>query len=65
MNHIYGKAAQERPQMQAEAAAKVQEAKEEKLGTPGLFPPMAKIIKPDNLYVHQPPTLPYRLPANE
>jgi three-Cys-motif partner protein len=65
MNHIYGKAAEERPQMQAEAAAKAQEAKEEKLGTPGLFAPMPRTIKPDDLYVHQPPTPPYRLPADE
>lgn len=64
MNHIYGTAAQERPRMQAEAAANTQEAKEEKLGTPGLFAPMPKTIKPDNLYVHQPPTRPYRLPAD-
>jgi three-Cys-motif partner protein len=64
MNHIYGTAAQERPRMQAEAAANVQEAKEEKLGTPGLFAPMPKTIKPDNLYAHQPPTRPYRLPTD-
>ena len=39
MNHIYGKAAQVRPQMQAEAAAKLQEAKEEESGAPGCSHP--------------------------
>jgi hypothetical protein len=62
MNHIYGKAAGAGPQMQAEAAAKLQEEKEEKSGTPGLFPPIPKAVKPDDIYVHQPPVDPFRLP---
>jgi hypothetical protein len=65
MNHIYGTAAEVRPQMQAEAAAKAQEVKEERLGTPGLFAPLPKVMRPDDLYVHQPPTPPYRLPGEE
>ena len=65
MNHIYGKAAEVRPQMQAEAAAKAQEEREEKLGTPGLFAPLPKTVEPDDLYIHQPPTPPYQLPADE
>jgi hypothetical protein len=65
MNHICGKAAEVRPQMQAEAAAKVQAEKEEKAGTPGLFAPLPKPVKPDEFYAHQPPTPPYRLPSDE
>ena len=65
MNHIYGKAAQVRPQMQAEAAAKLQEAKEEESGAPGLFPPIPKAVRPDDLYAHQPPGPPYQLPNGE
>lgn len=65
MNYIYGKAAEARPQMQADAAAKLQGEKEKKEGRPGLFPPLPRPIRPDQLYVHQPPTPPYRLPADE
>lgn len=61
MNHIYGKAARIRPRMQAEAAAKLLSEKEEKAGTPGLFPPIPKAVPADDLYVHEPPNPPYQL----
>lgn len=64
MKHVYGKAAEKRPLMQAEAAARVQEEKEQEIGAPGLFPPMPRAIKPDQLYSHQPPTPPYGSASN-
>jgi len=62
MNHIYGKAAEAQPFMQAEAAAKAQAEKEEKSGTPGLFPPLPKPVEYVKLYQHRPPWPPYQLP---
>lgn len=59
MSHIYGKAADKRPLMQAEAAAKVQAEREAKDGVWTLIPPLPKKIAPDKLYVHEPPTVPY------
>jgi three-Cys-motif partner protein len=65
MDHIYRKAAQAQPQMQAEAAAKLLAQKEEESDSPGLFPPIPKAVPPAARYVHQPPVLPYQLPADE
>lgn len=64
MRHIYGKAAEVRPQMQAEAAAKLQAEKEEESGMVGLFDPIP-VARTEEIYVHQPPTEPYQLPADE
>jgi hypothetical protein len=65
MNHVYGKAAEAQPKMQAAAAAKLQAQKEEESDAPGLFPPLPKAVKPADVYVHQPPVLPYQLPPDE
>jgi three-Cys-motif partner protein len=65
MNHIYGKAAEVRPQMQAEAAARLQAEKEEKSGKLGLFPPLPKAVKPEELYTHQPPVPPFQLSPDQ
>lgn len=64
MKYIYGKAAERRPLMQAEAAARLQEEKEQETGALGLFPPVARAVKPDQLYSHQPPTPPYGLSSD-
>jgi three-Cys-motif partner protein len=61
MNHIYGKAAEAQPFMQAEAAAKVQAEKEERSGVVGLFPPPPKPVESVKLYQHRPPWPPYEL----
>lgn len=58
MSDIYAKAARKRPQMQAEAAAKAQARRDDERGTPGLFDPIPK-TRPEELYIHEPPTLPY------
>lgn len=65
MSYIYEKAAEAQPKMRAEAVAKIQADKEEQTGLMGLFPPLPKVGKPAELYKHQPPWPPYRLPAYE
>jgi three-Cys-motif partner protein len=62
MKHIYGKASERRPQMQAEAAARRAAEKEAESDAPGLFPPPPKAVTPDELYEHRPPNSPFRLP---
>lgn len=58
MSHVYTKAAHKRPRMQAEAAVKVQARREERAGKLTLFGPMPRSSS-EELYVHEPPTLPY------
>lgn len=65
MRHIYGKAAEKRPRMQGEAAALMQEKRENKSGVFGLFPAIAKVIGPDKLYEHEPPVLPYGMTVDD
>jgi hypothetical protein len=66
MRHIYGKAAEKRPKMQGEAAALMQEKRENKWsGVLGLFPAIAKDIGPGKLYEHEPPVLPYRMTEDD
>jgi hypothetical protein len=64
MQHIYGLAAEAQPRMQAEAVARFEREREEKTGVMGLFDPIVK-VKPADLYVHRPPTPPYRLPPDD
>jgi three-Cys-motif partner protein len=59
MRFIYGKAAEKRPQMQGEAAALMLEKREAEAGVAGLFPPLPKLVPPDKLYEHEPPTTPF------
>lgn len=65
MRHIYGKAAEKRPRMQGEAAALMQEKRENKSGVFGLFPAIAKVIGPDKFYEHEPPVLPYGMTVDD
>lgn len=64
MNHIYERAAEAQPQMRAEAVAILQAKREDKSGEIGLFPPIPRAVRSTALYEHQPPTPPYRLPAD-
>lgn len=62
MKHIYGRAASKRPLMQAEAAARRAAEREAESNAPGLFDPIPKAVKVEELYRHRPPILPFRLP---
>ena len=61
MSHLYGKAAKRRPRMREEALTKLRSVKEQERGALTLFPPMPRIVEPDDLYQHSPPQPPYRL----
>jgi three-Cys-motif partner protein len=63
MKYIYGKAAERRPKMQREAAARCEAEKEAQSNEPGLFPAIPKAVKAEELYMHQPPNPPFRLPG--
>jgi len=65
MNHIYGTAAQAQPHMRAEAVAKLEAQKEERSGAMGLFAPLPRTVRDRELYEHQPPVPPYRLPPED
>jgi three-Cys-motif partner protein len=62
MKAIYGNAAKAQPQMRAEATARLQARKEAESNAPGLFPPPRRPVKDVDLYQHEPPYEPYRLP---
>lgn len=65
MSDIYAKAAVKRPQMRAEAVARLEADREDRSGVLSLFPPMPKSVKTVARYKHEPPRQPYQLPSSK
>jgi hypothetical protein len=51
--------------MRAEAVARLEAEKEEKSGVLSLLPPVRRLIRSTPRYQHEPPRVPFVLPADE